>query len=122
MPALIDRLETACKTVRIKAAQESEAEVRDLLAERLVALGFHVSLEVRFGRCRIDIVVCEARKRIGIEVKRGRPQPAVSAQLRRYAEHMDGLILFCERSASIDLTTPKPVRVVAFGRAWGIAS
>lgn len=125
--SFLDSVAAICGTLRVPDLIDREAGVSDLLAEHLTQAGLLVGREETIGKGRrIDIVVAhpdgDRRQRIGIEVKRRRPSPQVAAQLDRYGKAgLGGLILFCERSVTVAHDEALPVRVVGFGRGWGIA-
>lgn len=102
--------------------RQGEYDLHRLVMEALAAAGLPFAHEVTLApRCRIDLTV----GRIGIEVKRGRPEPKrILAQLRRYAacDGIDGLILVAERTVAVPPSLDgKPVRVICLNRLWGIA-
>ena len=102
--------------------QQGEYDLHRLVMEALGAAGIPYAHEVNLApRCRIDLMC----GRVGIEIKRGKPEPKrIRQQLSRYAacEGVDGLILVAERTVAVPHTmNGKPVRVICLNRLWGIA-
>ena len=102
--------------------QQGEYDLHRLVMEALSAAGIPYAHEVTLApRCRIDLMC----GRVGIEIKRGRPEPKrIRQQLARYAacEGVDGLILVAERTVAVPhAMSGKPVRVICLNRLWGIA-
>ena len=102
--------------------QQGEYDLHRLVMEALTAAGIPYAHEVTLApRCRIDLMC----GRVGIEIKRGKPEPKrILQQLARYAacEGVDGLILVAERTVAVPHTLGgKPVRVICLNRLWGIA-
>ena len=102
--------------------QQGEYDLHRLVMNALENAGIPYAHEVKLGpRCRIDLMC----GRVGIEVKRGKPEPRrIIQQLSRYAacEGVDGLILVAERTVAVPHTlSGKPVRVICLNRLWGIA-
>ena len=102
--------------------QQGEYDLHRLVMDALSAADIPYAHEVKLGpRCRIDLMC----GRVGIEVKRGKPEPGrIRQQLARYAacEGVDGLILVAERTVAVPHTLcGKPVRVICLNRLWGIA-
>ena len=102
--------------------QQGEYDLHRLVMEALDAANLPYAHEVKLApRCRIDLMC----GRVGIEVKRGKPEPRrIIQQLSRYAacEGVDGLILVAERTVAVPRTLGgKPVRVICLNRLWGIA-
>lgn len=117
----IDEVYRALTALRAPIGQ-GEYDLHRLVMEALADAGLPFEHEVRLApRCRIDLM-CGG---VGIEVKRGRPEPSrIRKQLARYAacEGVEGLILVTERT----IYTPhalsgKPVRLLCLNRLWGIA-
>ena len=102
--------------------QQGEYDLHRLVMDALAAAGIPFAHEVKLApRCRIDLMC----GRVGIEIKRGKPEPKrIRQQLARYAEcdGIDGLILVAERTVAVPHTlSGKPVRVICLNRLWGIA-
>lgn len=102
--------------------QQGEYDLHRLVMNALDNAGIPYAHEVKLApRCRIDLMC----GRVGIEVKRGKPEPKrIIQQLARYAacEGVDGLILVAERTVAVPHTmNGKPVRVICLNRLWGIA-
>ena len=102
--------------------QQGEYDLHRLVMEALSAAGIPYAHEVNLApRCRIDLMC----GRVGIEIKRGKPEPKrIRQQLARYAacEGVDGLILVAERTVAVPhAMNGKPVRVICLNRLWGIA-
>ena len=102
--------------------QQGEYDLHRLVMEALSEAGIPYAHEVNLApRCRIDLMC----GRVGIEIKRGKPEPQrIRQQLARYAacEGVDGLILVAERTVVVPHTLcGKPVRVICLNRLWGIA-
>lgn len=72
-------------------------------------------------RCRIDFVA----GRVGIEVKKGRPQPsALRRQAARYlqSDRLDAMIIVSQQAVPMpDTLAGKPVCVLSLNRLWGVA-
>lgn len=118
---MMDEVYEALTALRAPIRQ-GEYDLHRLTMDALTRAGLPFRHEVTLApRCRIDLTV----GRVGIEIKRGRPEPKrILAQLRRYAEcdGIDGLILVAERTVAVpDTLCGKPVRVVCLNRLWGIA-
>lgn len=102
--------------------QQGEYDLHHLVMDALDASGIPWEHEVRLApRCRIDLM-CGS---VGIEIKRGRPEPArIRAQLAKYAAcpQVTALILVSERTVPVPRQLGgKPVRVICLNRLWGIA-
>ena len=102
--------------------QQGEYDLHRLVMDALATAGIPYAHEVKLApRCRIDLMC----GRVGIEIKRGKPEPKrILQQLARYAacEGVDGLILVAERTVAVPRTMQgKPVRVICLNRLWGIA-
>ena len=102
--------------------RQGEYDLHRLVMNALENAGIPYAHEVKLGpRCRIDLMC----GRVGIEVKRGKPEPKrIRQQLSRYAacEGVDGLILVAERTVAVPhAMNGKPVRVICLNRLWGIA-
>lgn len=102
--------------------QQGEYDLHRLVMDALDASGIPWEHEVRLApRCRIDLM-CGG---VGIEIKRGRPEPArIRAQLAKYAAcpQVKALILVSERTVPVPRQLGgKPVRVICLNRLWGIA-
>ena len=102
--------------------QQGEYDLHRLVMDALAVAGISYAHEVKLApRCRIDLMC----GRVGIEIKRGKPEPKrIRQQLARYAacEGVDGLILVAERTVAVPHTLcGKPVRVICLNRLWGIA-
>jgi hypothetical protein len=118
------------RTLRIANVRE-ELELQCAIASALDGAGIAHQREVRLAsRSRIDFVVAP---RIGIEVKKGKPNaPAVRRQLERYASTggLDTIILVVERSvfgvsSAHELTGANGTHVRGFyiglSKLWGMA-
>ena len=93
-----------------------------MIAGALEAAGLGFLHECRLGpRCRIDFRV----GRVGIEVKKGRPNPRVlAAQLGRYlaSEELSALVVVMQRAVPVpERIAGKPVVCVSLNRLWGVA-
>ena len=111
----------ALKTIRAPRPQD-EYDLHGLAAFALQAAAIPFAHEAPLApRCRIDFLC----GRIGIEVKRGRPdQKTVERQLRRYAEtgKVDALILLCEKTTRLPaVLSGIPLYQVSLHKLWGVA-
>ena len=117
----MDRILAALSTLRV-TAQPEEYEIHAEIERALAAAGIEYIHECRLkpGR-RIDFLC----GRIGIEVKKGRPDATrLRAQLSRYLEddRLAGAIVVLQRPCALpDRICQKPVRIVALNRLWGVA-
>ena len=119
--ARIDELKRTLSTVRAPLFT-SEYDLHELIAATLRGGGFVVSHEAVLGpRCRIDFLV----ERVGIEIKRGKPQRGpLLTQCERYLRQdaLDALILVVEKNVSLpDTICGKPLIVFGLNRLWGVA-
>ena len=119
--ARMDALVAAISAVRAPVTA-SEYQLHDLIADALGKSGFTFTHEARLGpRCRVDFVA----DRVGLEVKRGKPDSArLLMQCARYcrSELIDGLIVIVDTRAALpNHIIGKPLRVVGLNRLWGIA-
>ena len=101
---------------------DSEYQLHALIAAALADGGFDVLHEAPIApRCRVDFLV----DRVGIEVKRGKPDRArLTEQVRRYlaSDALDGLIVVVDTRASLPPRVGgKPLTVIGLNRLWGIA-
>lgn len=117
----MDELITALSTLRVPL-QTGEYDLHRLVAEALSQAGIAYEHEVKLApHCRIDLLC----GRIGIEMKRGKPEKTkLIQQLTRYAQcpQLDALILVVERTAVVPpVLCGKPVRMVCLNKLWGIA-
>ena len=111
----------ALKNLRAPLVQE-EYDLHALVAQALEQAGIPFRHEAPLGPGRRIDFLCGD---IGIEVKRGRPAPAVlKKQLTAYlqSDHLTGLILVVERTAALPpQLAGKPVKILSLNRLWGIA-
>lgn len=117
----MERVYEALTALRVPL-QQGEYDLHRLVMDALDAAEIPWTHEVRLApRCRIDLM-CGG---VGIEVKRGKPDPArIRAQLAKYAEcdQVESLILVTEKTVAVPHAIGgKPVRVVCLNRLWGIA-
>lgn len=99
-----------------------EADLHALVGAQLARSGLSYAHEARLGPgCRIDFLV----DNVGVEVKKGRPDPKRwMAQLERYANcgGLEGLVLVTQRSVSLPgEVRGLPLRVLSLQRLWGVA-
>jgi hypothetical protein len=99
-----------------------EYDIHQMVEARLRETGLRPVHEARIGPgCRIDYLV----DRVGIEIKKGKPIPAVLlGQLKRYAacEAVDGLIVVTQRSVALPASVGgKPVLSLVLAQLWGVA-
>jgi len=117
----VEQILQALKTIRAPI-QQGEYDLHRLVMDTLLAHGIPCEHEVSLGGGRRIDLMCG---RIGIEIKRGKPDRArLAAQLLRYAqsERLDGLILVVERSVDVPRQLAgKPLHAVCLNRLWGIA-
>ena len=100
----------------------NEYQLHEHIAAALSDGGFVIQHEaVLAPRCRIDFLA----GRIGIEVKRGKPQKAALVrQCSRYlaSEKLDALILVLDTSVSLPREiNGKPLITFGLNKLWGIA-
>jgi hypothetical protein len=93
-----------------------------MIAAALLDGGFDVRHEAAIApRCRIDFLI----DRIGIEVKKGRPERGrLIRQAERYlsSDKLDALIIAVERNVDVpSFICGKPVTVMGLNRLWGVA-
>ena len=117
----IDRLTRALSGLRIPLIV-NEYQLHEHIAAALSDGGFVIQHEaVLAPRCRIDFLA----GRIGIEVKRGKPQKAALVrQCSRYlaSEKLDALILVLDTSVSLPREiNGKPLITFGLNKLWGIA-
>ena len=103
-------------------AQPEEYDIHALLSEAFAGAGLEVEHEYRLApRCRVDFCF----NRIGIEVKKGRPNArTLRAQLARYLETgaLDALIVVTQRYVPLpDTIGGKRVYLCTLDRLWGVA-
>ena len=103
-------------------AQPEECDLHVLVARALGDSGIACRHEVRIApRCRVDFLA----GRIAIEVKKGRPSPALlRRQVERYLgmEALDGIVVAAQIAVDLPrLIHGKPVAFVALNRNWGVA-
>ncbi|MCL2867117.1 MAG: hypothetical protein FWF47_05070 [Clostridia bacterium] len=111
----------ALQTIRAPV-HTGEYHLHDMVRHALAEHGLHPAHEVKLGpRMRIDFK-CGS---VGIEVKKGRPQPGrLLGQIRRYlaCEQLDALIIVSERCTQVPKqVNGKPVRIVSLYKLWGIS-
>lgn len=111
----------ALEGIRI-CAQPEEYAIHAEIDRALTEVGIPHIHEYRIASGRRIDFICG---RIGIEVKKGRPQ---SALLRRQAEkylsseQLDALIIVLQKPCYLpDTICRKPVYVVCLNRLWGVA-
>ena len=117
----LSAIRRAIEALRIPLT-ESEYQLHALIAAALRDGGFVVQHEAPIApRCRVDFLV----DRVGIEVKRGKPDRArLTEQVRRYlsSDALDGLIVVVDTRASLPPRVGgKPLTVIGLNRLWGIA-
>ena len=117
----LDRLTRALSGLRIPLIV-NEYQLHEHIAAALRDGGFVIQHEaVLAPRCRIDFLA----GRIGIEVKRGKPQKAALVrQCSRYlaSEKLDALILVLDTSVSLPREiNGKPLITFGLNKLWGIA-
>lgn len=118
----LQRVLAAIRSIRVNPSV-SEAEIHAAISKAFTACGVVFRHEVTLAlRNRIDFAV----GRIGVEVKKGKPNSqSVRRQLERYAASpdLDAFVLVVERSvASAPLTVSgKAVEYVSLNKLWGIA-
>ncbi len=117
----VDDIMTALEGMRI-CAQPEEYEIHAMIDRALTDASIPHIHEFRIAPGRRIDFICE---RIGIEVKKGRPQ---SAALRRQAEkylsddQLDALIVVLQKPCHLpDAICGKPVYVLCLNRLWGVA-
>jgi hypothetical protein len=117
----MEEILTALRTLRAPFARE-EYSIHTMVLEVLAAHGFHPLHEVVLGpRQRIDFM-CGA---IGIEIKRGKPQPSkLLPQISGYlaSDALSALVLVTQRHVDLPhMMLGKPVRVLSLNALWGIS-
>ena len=117
----INQLTRALSGLRIPLIV-NEYQLHEHIAAALSDGGFVIQHEaVLAPRCRIDFLA----GRIGIEVKRGKPQKAALVrQCSRYlaSEKLDALILVLDTSVSLPREiNGKPLITFGLNKLWGIA-
>ena len=115
------RVVRAIGSIRCGAAC-TEEQLHAQVALALAESGLEVQHEVRLApRCRIDFKA----GRIGIEVKKGKPDSrTLTAQITRYlaSEELSALIVVMQRAVSVpECIGGKPVIVISLNRLWGVA-
>ena len=103
-------------------AMPGEYDLHAMIAAALTAEGIVFAHEYRLApRCRIDFKA----GRVGIEVKKGRPDAhTLTAQLARYlaSEELDALIVVTQRAVPVPARIAgKPVVCISLNRLWGVA-
>jgi hypothetical protein len=111
----------ALRALRAPAMSE-EYDIHRMIGAALTEHGLEYSHEFSLGpRCRIDFAV----GRIGVEVKKGRPdRRRLLKQLERYLSggKLDAVIVVCGRAVSLPPTLQgRPVTVLSLNRLWGVA-
>ena len=119
--AEIDRVCGAISRLRAPTLP-GEYDLHALIAAALREDGIDFVHEYRLApRCRIDFKAGD----VGIEVKKGRPDPRpLERQLRRYlaSDELDALIVVTQRAVSVPARVGgKPVILVSLNRLWGVA-
>ncbi len=99
-----------------------EADLHAIVGSFLREKGFAAEHEKPIARgCRIDFWV----DGVGVEIKRGKPQPAVLLrQLRRYADSpmITGLIVLSQRGVRLpSQVAGKPLDCLCLNSLWGVA-
>ena len=99
-----------------------ETDIHQMVASRLTEAGLPFVHEAKLAPgCRIDYLV----DRVGIEIKKGRPDAsAVRQQLMRYAacDGVDAIILLTQRTVNVPkMVMGKPVHVIVLNQLWGVA-
>ena len=119
---MIDQILAALRALRLHPVEYEHQLVQEI-AGALSGSGIAFRREVKIGpRCRIDFVA----GRIGIEVKKGKPNSvSVARQIDRYCEYdqIDALILVVERAVPDHIleSNGKVVYWVELSSQWGIA-
>ena len=103
-------------------ATPGEFDIHAAVAAAMTEAGIAFHHEYRLApRCRIDFLA----GRIGLEIKKGRPAPALlRAQIARYLEsdELDALIVVTQRAVSLPRTiADKPIEQISLNRLWGVA-
>lgn len=117
----IESIVDALAAIRMPA-QPEEYDIHTEVARVLDAASLEYAHEYRLGpRCRIDFAV----GRVGIEVKKGKPEKgALMKQLARYLEYdaLDAAVVVVQRAVALpERIHGKPVHVVSLNRLWGVA-
>ena len=99
-----------------------EADIHGRVGECLRAAGLPAVHEARLAPgCRIDFLVGS----VGVEIKKGRPDPAaLRRQIERYAacDGVEAIVVLTQRAVPLPARLMgKPVRCVALDRLWGVA-
>lgn len=99
-----------------------ENDLHKMVEKRLTDAGLDFQHEAKIGPgCRIDFL----SGRIGIEIKKGRPDAAqLKRQLMRYAscEGIDALIVISPRSVALPQSVMgKTVVGIVLNQLWGVA-
>jgi hypothetical protein len=114
----------ACRTMRC-VLLDTEQDIHEAVAQALVAHDILFLHEYRLmPRCRIDFWT--SQKRIGIEVKKGKPrQQMLIDQVVRYcaSDQIDGLIMVVERCIEVHphVINGKPVEYLSLSKLFGVA-
>lgn len=121
----LKRVVSALKTVRSEFPNTSENDIYSAIAQALKENNIVFYREARLvgTRMRIDFVTSE---RVGIEVKRERPNPkTVSRQLAKYAatDSLSAIVLVSERAPSPgwDVGVSIPHACVSLASLYGVA-
>ena len=117
----MEKVLQALRCIRAPLVQ-GEYDLHALVAESLQKADIAFLHEAALGsRARIDFLC----GKIGVEVKRGRPNKAVlEKQLLRYlqSDRLDGIVVVVERAANLPkMLLGKPVAVISLHSLWGIA-
>lgn len=99
-----------------------ETDIHQWVAQRLTEAGLECRHEAVIGAgCRIDFLA----DGVGIEIKKGKPKPAVlMAQLERYAacDGVHSLIVLTQRSVRLpSAVLGKPLKQITLSQLWGVA-
>ncbi len=117
----IEQIKRAIGMLRAPA-MPGEYDLHALINEALTHAGIEHAHEYRLApRCRIDFKA----GRIGIEVKKGKPDArTLAAQITRYlaSEELSALVVVMQRAVFVpERIGGKPVIVVSLNRLWGVA-
>lgn len=117
----IRAISAAISEVRMPATP-GEYDIHAEVSAALQLAGIAHSHEFKLApRCRIDF--CAGR--VGIEIKKGRPTPALlREQLSRYlaSDAIDAIVVVTQRAVNLPHTIHgKTVKQISLNRLWGVA-
>ena len=117
----IEHIKRAIATLRAPV-MPGEYDLHALIDQALTQAEIGHAHEYRLApRCRIDFKA----GRIGIEVKKGRPDSrTLTAQITRYldSEELSALVVVMQRAVSVpERIGGKPVILISLNRLWGVA-